>query len=351
MKILILVSLLIIAAVSAKSNFSEEEYRDSFRQWSEKHGKLYASKEFQDRFEIFKKNMDFVYEWNQDGKYHTVELNKFADLSNEEYRKYYLGTHIKVPGMNQLHRQRELVFADDSNAVDWRQKGAVTDIKDQGQCGSCWSFSTTGSVEGAHQIKTQNLVSLSEQNLVDCSAKEGNLGCNGGLMSSAFDYIIKNNGIDTEQSYPYDAQTGKKCLFNKSNVGATISSYVNVTAGSENDLLVAAQKGPVSVAIDASHGSFQLYSSGVYYEPKCSKEDLDHGVLVVGYGEESSASTPKINRLSKVRVHKDTDDSAKKYWIVKNSWGVSWGEKGYILMSRDRDNNCGIATSASYPIV
>jgi len=215
---------------------------------------------------------------------------------------------------------------DAAATVDWRTKGAVTPVKNQGQCGSCWSFSATGSMEAAHFFATGSLVSLSEQNLVDCSTAEGNQGCNGGWMDQAFEYVIKNHGIDTESSYPYKATGPNRCQFNAANVGATISRYTDVAKGSEAALESAANQRPVSVAIDAGHSSFQMYKSGVYYEPACSQTSLDHGVLVVGYGNEGS-----------------------DYWIVKNSWGASWGQQGYILMSKGRNNNCGIASAASYP--
>ncbi len=213
--------------------------------------------------------------------------------------------------------------------MDWRLKGAVTGVKNQGQCGSCWSFSATGSVEGQHYLKKGQLVSLSEQNLIDCSSSFGNHGCKGGVMDNAFKYMMANDGDDTESYYPYEMRQGN-CRFNRNYVGSNIISFKDVPKGNEPYLQsVVGTVGPASVAIDASHSSFQFYREGVYVEPSCSSTRLDHGVLVVGYGTENG----------------------QDYWLVKNSWGTNWGESGYIKMARNRNNQCGIATQASYPIV
>jgi cathepsin L len=254
-------------------------------------------------------------------------MNGFADMTNVEFGRVYNGLKMDA-SMLPPEAPTKVPFVGAVN-VDWRTKGAVTAVKNQGQCGSCWSFSTTGSVEGCHQISTGSLVSLSEQNLMDCSWNQGNEACNGGLMTPAMTYIISNGGIDTESSYPYTATSSHTCRYSAANRGSTEKSYTNVAKGDENDLANKVNIGPTSVAIDASQSSFQLYKSGVYYEPRCSSTQLDHGVLAVGYG---------------------TDDTSKAdYWIVKNSWGTSWGMSGYIWMSRNRNNNCGIATMATLP--
>jgi len=306
---------------------------ESFGAWTRFHGKKYASQsEFNYRFAVYKENLAFIENHNRQNLGFSVAMNKFGDLSRLEFGSIYNGLRVNATGrvssLDAHTHNPAFILAD---TVDWRTKGAVTGVKNQGQCGSCWAFSTTGSVEGAWQIKKGALVSVAEQQLVDCSSSFGNYGCDGGLMDSAFQYIIsrKAKGIDTEDSYEYTAQDGD-CAADAGKFGSTISSFKDVQAQSEPSLQSAINTiGPISVAIDASQSSFQFYSSGVYYEKYCSSTQLDHGVLAVGYGT----------------------DSGKDYYIVKNSWGTDWGMQGYILMSRNKNNNCGIATMSSYPIV
>uniref|UniRef100_A0A914YBK6 Cathepsin L n=1 Tax=Panagrolaimus superbus TaxID=310955 RepID=A0A914YBK6_9BILA len=229
-----------------------------------------------------------------------IGINHIADLPFSEYQK--LNGYRRLYGDSNAQKNSSHwlspLNADIPESLDWREHGYVTDVKNQGMCGSCWAFSATGSLEGQHKRSSGNLVSLSEQNLVDCSAKYG---------------------------------TQKKCHFKKATVGADDTGFVDLPAGDEEQLKVAvATQGPISVAIDAGHRSFQLYKEGVYFESQCSPEMLDHGVLVVGYG---------------------TDPKHGDYWIVKNSWGETWGESGYIRMARNKKNHCGIATKASYPLV
>jgi cathepsin L len=289
------------------------------------HNKAYAADEFQYRYSVFRSNLDFIEKHNSEGHSFTVGVNEYADLTLHEFVQNMNGLIVTRDAQGELHVPD---LNADPETVDWRPLGYVTPIKNQGQCGSCWSFSATGSTEGVHFKATGQLVSLSEQNLVDCSKSYGNNGCNGGLMDDAFKYIIANKGLDTEASYPYTAKDGV-CHFTAADVGATISSFKDVPKGDENALMDAvATVGPISVAIDAAHSSFQLYKSGVYFEPACSPTRLDHGVLAVGYGSITGSD----------------------YWLVKNSWGMTWGDQGYIMMSRNKNNNCGIATMSSYPV-
>ncbi|XP_068722613.1 cathepsin L-like [Montipora capricornis] len=303
-----------------------------WKAWKAFHGKSYTTEtEENARRAIWRDNLKKIAEHNLKGHSYTLSMNQFGDLTQNEYRFIYLGmrgrfsTERKRNGSTYMPPSHVTLPAE----VDWRQEGYVTPVKNQGQCGSCWAFSSTGSLEGQHFRKTGRLVSLSEQNLVDCSQSYGNDGCQGGIMDDAFRYIQANGGIDTEASYPYEGYNDR-CRFRAVDVGATDNGYQDIPEGSEESLQSAtATVGPISVAIDASHQSFQFYSGGVYDEPSCSTTQLDHGVLVVGYG-----------------TYEGQD-----YWLVKNSWGSSWGSAGYIMMSRNRNNQCGIATTASYPLV
>jgi len=311
----------------SKTSPVEKEYQTMFSAFVKKYAKKYTHDEFFARYTIFKANFNKIREHNMQKSTFSMSLNEFADMTFEEFHTKMTGykrvdrAHLRSKNGPHQHVKKA------APAIDWRTKNAVTPVKNQQQCGSCWAFSTTGSVEGAHAIKTGTLVSLSEQQLVDCSQAQGNQGCNGGLMDQAFQYIITNGGITTEAQYPYTAQDGT-CQTNVT-VGATISSFVDVTPNSETALLAAVNIGPVSIAIEADQPCFQFYSGGILSDPSCGTQ-LDHGVLVVGYGTD-----PATNMA---------------YWIVKNSWGASWGEQGYIRLERNV-NECGIATEPSYPVV
>lgn len=316
------------------ARLSEVNVEKHWQAFKLQHSKSYSAEEEKSRFMKFSQNFAAILQHNSEQVLglHTYQLglNEYADLDMFEVRMKMNG--YKRPADYAKNGSTYLGLNNISpvpDTVDWRTKGYVTPVKNQGQCGSCWAFSTTGSLEGQHYRSTGKLVSLSEQNLVDCSTKYGNNGCEGGLMDNAFRYIKANGGIDTEKAYPYEA-LDDNCHFKRKNVGADDTGYVDVPEGDEDKLKEAvATVGPVSVAIDASHNSFQLYKNGVYVEPRCSSTQLDHGVLVVGYGTENG----------------------QDYWLVKNSWGESWGEQGYIKMARNKNNQCGVASQASYPLV
>ena len=310
-------------------------FLSDFLQWKQDFGKEYESaKEELTRMLIFLDNWAYIKKFNAAGTSKMkLGLNEFADMTHEEFKAKLIGNKMSTQqwkdALNGASKFVPLLGYTAPDSVDWREKGAVTPIKNQGQCGSCYSFSTTGSIEGQWFLKKGKLVSLSEQQILDCSQSYGNTPCNGGLMTNSFRYIISAGGLETEADYPYEAQGGY-CMFEQSQVAAKISQYQVV--GQSEALLqkASASIGPISVGIDASQRSFQLYQSGVYDEPECDPENIDHAVLVVGYGVESDGT---------------------EYWLVKNSWGTTWGDEGYVKMVRNKNNQCGIANLASYPIV
>ncbi|XP_062135083.1 cathepsin L-like [Drosophila sulfurigaster albostrigata] len=255
-------------------------------------------------------------------------VNQFTDLLPKEFQSQMLSSLniTEAEGLIEF-RYSAPRDVDPPSSIDWRAKGAVTPVMDQGEiCESCWAFATTGTLEGQTFVRTGRLVQLSAQNLVDCSSTYNN-NCGGGLAARALKYIMDNGGINTESSYPYQG-TMQQCRYDSRNIGATVQGRSLVKDKSEANLAVAtALYGPVSVAVDGT--GLQHYRSGVYNNPNCTN-DLNHAMVVVGYGHDSY----------------DGD-----YWLVKNSWGTSFGESGYIRMSRNRNNQCGIASYAVFPMV
>ena len=279
------------------------------------------NKEFiYDNFLTFKDNINLIQEHNKGNHTYTLRVNDLSDQNISSNNIIYQPSNSTYEG-------------DDKNvimpfSIDWREKDVITGVKNQGRCGSCWSFSATGSIEAIHAIETGVLLNISEQQLVDCSVDYGNHGCQGGSMDNAFKYVI-DNGLCSEENYPYQAKQGQ-CMNCREIIN--ISDYKDVRPNNEEILKRVVHQQPVSVAIQANLKSFQLYSSGIYSDPSCGTH-LDHGVLIVGYGHD---------------FYHNMD-----YWIVKNSWGPLWGENGYIRIQRNIEDNsglCGIAMQPSIPI-
>jgi len=285
------------------------------------------------RFRIFRENLRIIDSHNLDiGQNFTMGINQFTDLTPEEFKILYvsgLKTQVSSYGCKSFSSSA----SGTPSVIDWRTLGAVTSVKDQGQCGSCWTFSATGAIEGAWAISTGKLVDLSEEQLVECATgvSYGSHGCSGGQMEGAFKYVIEH-GQCSLSAYPYTSGTGKSGACQKCTSVAHLSSCSDVKPNDQLSLKAAVAQQPVAIAIEADTRYFQSYSSGVLTSSSCGT-NLDHGVLIVGYGEESG----------------------QKYWLVKNSWSESWGQNGYVKIARSESTNdagiCGIAMQPSFPSV
>lgn len=362
-----LLNLLIVSVVSLLSfgidgHLTSSEF--DFQNFVVKHSKEYhSSNEYHQRLSIFQQNVDYINNHNSLGKSFTLDINEYTDLTHEEFKLKMLGhsllkdknvcwaigqdadrcissgcqwcdldpvygTFCAPQGKQHCFYNLQISNTSVPTSLDWRTSSgnpknivAVTEVKNQQQCGSCWSFSASGATEGAWAISGKPITSLSEQQLVDCSSSYGNNGCGGGDMDAAFQYIMKN-GLCTESSYPYKAVDGtcKTCT-----AVAHLNGYNDIP--DENGILSEIQKGPVSVAIEADQAIFQFYSGGVLDDISCGN-NIDHAVLIVGYGIDQSSNKP--------------------YYIIKNSWGSSWGESGYFRMVRNK-GMCGIGQMQSRP--
>ncbi|XP_030596564.1 cathepsin S, ortholog 1 [Archocentrus centrarchus] len=312
--------------------YSSPAVNKLWEEWKIKHGKVYDNQtELDFRRAVWEKNMHLVLRHNQEaseGKHSfTLGLNHLADMTAEEFNEklnclklentfnFINGTFKKVSGSSV------------PQSVDWRKAGLVGPVRNQGLCGSCWAFSSLGALEGQLKKHTGVLVPLSPQNLVDCSTKDGNLGCRGGYITKAYSYIIRNRGVDSESVYPYEHKNGK-CRYSIQGNAGYCSNFHILPSGDEKILQSAvASVGPIAVAVNAMLESFHLYKGGLYDVTSCNPKLINHAVLVVGYGT----------------------DAGRDYWIVKNSWGTAWGEGGYIRLARNKNNLCGIASFPVYP--
>jgi cathepsin L len=327
----IVVALTIVPVASMWHFLFYQSYLREFDAFSKKYNRTYDNwDEYLYKYNIFEENYIHIKNMNYQYDTFTLEVNEFADIHRDAFHKQRKG--FFSPEINSKKTKSCSAFKSTSSdlpeTVDWRNHSAVTPVKNQGQCGSCWSFSATGAMEGAWAIHSGELVSLSEQQLMDCSRAYGDFGCNGGFMDNAFEYAI-DYGMCSEKEDPYQEEV-ESCW--ECNVVAKFEDCIDINSGNQFFLKEAVSRGPVSIAIEADTRLFQFYSGGIITDTMCG-ESLDHGVLVVGYGEEQG----------------------EKYWLVKNSWGESWGEDGYVRIARSDSENdngiCGIAMQASYPVV
>lgn len=325
-----------------------------FHSWTETHAKEYTTDdEKMQRLKIWMDNHVRIESHNNQVPAPTFTLghNEYSDMPGDEFARHFrLGKYSSAPEPEMKSVQslvvreaetRHLLEEQDHlplhmpDEVNWVAMGGVTDVKNQGACGSCWAFSTTGALEGAKYVKTGELVALSEQNLLDCDHKD--LGCSGGLMDNAFKFDEKSGGLCSEADYPYEAAQGDECnpMGCTDVPGSIVKTFYDVPAGDAETLRAAITMQPISVAIQADQFVFQFYKGGVLTDDSCGEAgQLDHGVLAVGYGTDPETNEP--------------------YFTVKNSWGPTWGENGYIRMSRNSKNDygmCAILKMASYPVV
>jgi len=312
--------LLCLVAVHALEPVSWTKFKDMF-------AKEYDVEEEKYRGQIYLANLKKIQMHNAGNHTWTMGVNQFADLTPTEFKAYIKNSGGYRPKMTFNFRHLNLTAAD---SVDWTTRGAVTPVKNQGQCGSCWTFSTTGALEGAYFNKYGSLFSFSEQQIVSCDY--GGSGCNGGSMEQAFGFVQSNGGVCAESTYPYTSGTSGitgTCVHGCTVVpNSAPSGYSDVTPNDEDALKQALNLGPVSVAIEADKDAFQFYSGGVLTDTSCGQQ-LDHGVLAVGYGSENG----------------------QNFWKVKNSWGEMWGDQGYIKLGRgiESGGECGILLDPSYP--
>jgi C1A family cysteine protease len=324
-----LILFIAVTAIGKHNRESREFYEKKFIDYIKEH-KIefdFNGKEFIHRLQIFADALDKIQKHNEEGKHsYKLGVNAFTHMTWPEFRDHFGIGGTRIPNLRRAPEKDYFVKSSSKSnpdSVDWTTKGAVTEVKDQGSCGSCWSFSTTGALEGAYYLKTNTLTSLSEQHLVDCDQVDS--GCNGGWMDRAFNWVKRNGGLCSEADYPYTSGGGSEGTCNPCSTLQPVAptGYTDVTPGSVSSLEAASAQQPVSIAV-AVNSNFQYYQSGVF-DDTCGTA-INHGVLLVGYGTDG-----------------------KDFWKVKNSWGTSWGEDGFIRILKDDSDLCMVLDAASFP--
>ncbi|XP_052012976.1 cathepsin Q-like [Apodemus sylvaticus] len=339
----VFLALLCLGVVSCASAF-DHSLDVEWQEWNIKYDKSYTPEEEVLKRTVWEENVKRIKLHNMENSLgkntFTMEVNEFADMTDEEFKDMITGFTLLNNNTVKHPWKRELgsVFPKSwswrdalPKFVNWRKEGYVTRVKDQGQCNSCWAFPVTGAIEAQIFKKTGKMIPLSVQNLVDCSKPQGNRGCYGGTTYNAFQSVLHNGGLEAEATYPYEEKEGL-CRYNPKNSAAKIIRFVALPENEDVLMDAVATKGPVASGINVVYSSFRFYKTGVYHEPRC-KRAVNHAVLVIGYGFEGNETDPN------------------NYWLIKNSWGKRWGLGGYMKIAKDRNNHCGIASFAQYPIV
>ncbi|XP_032740820.1 cathepsin 7-like isoform X2 [Rattus rattus] len=303
-----------------------------WEEWKRSNEKTYSPEEEEQRRALWEENVKMIKQHTvENGLWmnnFTIEMNQFCDMTDEEMRMMIDSSAPTLRNEKRVQKRNVEI----PKTLDWRKDGYVTPVRRQGACGACWAFAVAGSIEGQLFKKTGKLSPLSVQNLVDCSRSFGTMGCKGGRIYNAFQYVKNNGGLEAEATYPYEAKV-RNCRYRPEKSVVKVTRFLVVPRNEEALINALVNIGPIAVGIDAQHESFKKYAGGIYHEPNCKRDSPNHSMLLVGFGYEGQES------------------EGRKYWLVKNSYGEQWGEKGYMKIPRGQNNYCGIASYAMYPVL